>query len=171
MHSSSVEAPVRIAGFQRDCLQHSAYYFRLGPSYQRRRSDGEVEAPSQLDESRGELLRFAPREYIQVVSAEEFALSGRALGILGAVSDVGAYGLTMVNSLFIDPFFPGLSGTAPLSLGLVNLNPTPASLAVGSRIGKVAFFDVSDSSGMALDPQSDIAFKFASRRMAPPEGS
>ena len=80
------------------------------------------------------------------------------------MSTVGSFGLTLVNSLFIDPLYPGPDATAPLELGLVNLNDSSAAIPAGTALGKVAFFDISDSGPITLMPGSDIAIKFAHRQ-------
>jgi hypothetical protein len=91
---------------------------------------------------------------------ERFRLDSTIFAIFGNVSEAAHRGIQVVNSLFIDPLFPAASQSAPLKIGLRNLNPDRAVLRLGDKIGKVAFFDVSDTYPVELRPGSSHAQRF-----------
>ncbi|HKO44826.1 MAG TPA: hypothetical protein VJU84_16225 [Pyrinomonadaceae bacterium] len=78
--------------------------------------------------------------FVKVWSLEQFTLGERILGLFGNLSEFIDKGLQLVNSPSIDPGFNG-----SLVLGIKNNLDRPAVLKVGDRIGKILFFDVSDT--------------------------
>jgi len=83
---------------------------------------------------------ISPREGLHVFSRERFVLSKRVFGLLGASSELILGGLHLKHSPFIDPGFAG-------SLELVIENWTASDLTLKPEmiLGKVTFFDVSDT--------------------------
>jgi deoxycytidine triphosphate deaminase len=109
-------------------------------------------------------LRLGPREYVRVESYEHFQLDKSILGIMGGVSDTARIGLQLVYSPFIDPLFPGENEYGRLELGLLNLSEFEAHIRFMSRLGKVSFFDVSDTYPVRLIAGSDSERKFQERK-------
>lgn len=112
------------------------YYFRLGAL----NINGKV-VPE--DSS----ITIAPNGFETIWSYETFKLSGRVMGLLGNHSKFVDKGLQLVHSPSIDPGFPGgrHDSHGSLSLGIKNNTAAPARVEIGEKIGKVIFFDVSDT--------------------------
>ena len=167
----AVEGPrgqrLDIRGFSASCLQHTSYYFRLGKFVTRLKSTGNrADAFDRVieDLSTGNgFLNLRPREYVYVESFEQFQLDAKTLGIFGGISDITARALQLVHSPFIDPLFPGEREHGYLKLGLMNLTEADASIQYQDKIGKVSFFDVSDTYPVDLIPGSDSEMKFRER--------
>ena len=142
-------ADLVIAAFEPALLQHSYYYFRLG-----RRTGAAQEGVG------AESWLLSPGGFTRFVTLERFTLSHRRMGILGGISDLGSMGLQLLHSPFIDPMFDG-----HLEVTLVNMTSTELRLSRGQRIGKISFFDVSDSEGLEqLHGGSLAARTFGARR-------
>lgn len=110
--------------------QANYYYFRLGA-----RKQGADLIPI------GDAGLIIPRHsFVPVWSLENFTLSERVLGLFGSLTALLERGLQLVNSLSIDPTFSGC-----LSLGIRNNTDNDEILHAGERIGKILFFDVSDT--------------------------
>ena len=78
------------------------------------------------------------------------------MGILGQCSEITNMGLQLINSPFIDPKF-----NKPLRFGLKNLSNEDAILEFGvTKIGKVSFFDISDTYPIIIDESSTFAKRF-----------
>jgi deoxycytidine triphosphate deaminase len=105
------------------------YYFRLGA----RDDKGK---PIKIDKT----LTIPKNGFTTVWSLEEFTFGERVLGLFGNLSALVGKGLQLVHSPSIDPGFKG-----SLALGIKNNTSDPVDLAVGDRIGKILFFDVSDT--------------------------
>lgn len=159
-----------IVPLEEDNLQHTSYYFRLGAYYWKRASAQDppplLEGDDPYLDQVGELSMAAPfldmqaNEYIVVQTMERFRLDDTLFAIFGNVSHAAHRGIQVVNSLFIDPLFPSQSHSEPLKIGLRNLNPDRVVLRLGDVIGKVAFFDVSDTYPVSLRPGSSHAERF-----------
>lgn len=145
-----------IANFDASFLQHTFYYFRLGSEYEIQVSD-----EFQTHRLTGEkpVLTLEPNGYAVVKSHETFKLSDKVMAVLGPSSDFVRSGLELVHSPFIDPLFHG-----QLEMGLRNRLSKRVNLRLGHRIGKIAFFDVSDSRPIQLIEGSVVEHKFKSRR-------
>src|SRR2546427_4637592 len=78
--------------------------------------------------------------YEPIWSLEEFGLSERVLAVFGHSSDLFLRGLELIHSPFIDPGFPG-----KLQLVIRNFSNSQVTLSVGDVIGKITFFDISDT--------------------------
>lgn len=105
------------------------YYFRLGAKDE----DGKVVEI-------GKSLFIPKTGFVRVWSLEAFTFTERILGLFGSLSALVAMGLQLVHSPSIDPGFTGR-----LALGIRNNTAEPVELTVGANIGKLLFFDVSDS--------------------------
>ena len=166
--------------FERSCLQHTAYYFRLGDQIIRTRPpDGHQYGPygppydSYIDQvivlSESErYFRMEPREYVRIRSFERFALDHATLAILGGLSDLHRRACQLVHSPFVDPLFPSSDPTSEtsggfLELGLLNLSEDSVTLEYKQLIGKIAFFDVSDTYPVELIKGSASERKFRER--------
>jgi deoxycytidine triphosphate deaminase len=89
--------------------------------------------------------------YRVVWSMEGFEVSERVLGIFGHSSDLFLRGLELIHSPFIDPKFRG-----HLQLTVRNFSEKDVILKTGDEIGKITFFDISDSILSAADLLKDI---------------
>lgn len=162
MSSVAGRGQLRIDNFSKKCLQHSSYYIRLGSRYFRM-GEGMFDEPLDIKASNG-ILSLEPGEFVRATSHEHFNLGAGVLGILGGVSDAQSLGIALVAGQFIDPLFPGGNQAASLQFGIKNLSESPAALQLERRIAKVCFFDVSDTKGLELIPDSDAATKYAEAR-------
>jgi deoxycytidine triphosphate deaminase len=132
-------------------LQHTFYYFRLG-------SEGTHKGkPFELSNRReSKHLTLEPGDFAVIKTHEAFFLSEQILGIFGQSSDLAKEGLQVLHSPFIDPGFKG-----QLKFGIKNLNNIAVSLEFAvSLIGKVCFFDISDTYPINIKKNSIIYKKF-----------
>ncbi len=105
------------------------YYFRLGAS-----AHGDSVVPL-----KGE-LSIAKHATVMVYTLERFTLSDRVLGLFGNTTTFIKNGLQLVHGFSVDPGFNG-----SLLLGIRNNTTSDIRLKPGDIIGKMLFFDVSDS--------------------------
>ena len=109
------------------------------------------------DESK--ILELGAGGYAQIQSLEVFALSEKVLGVFGQISDFARRGLQLVHSPFLDPLFDGR-----LELGLWNHGEQTLRLNMEDLIGKVAFFDISDTYPVTRPPDDSILGETFNRR-------
>jgi deoxycytidine triphosphate deaminase len=143
--------------FDENCLNPTSYYFRLGGQYKSlRESNGPA---SELSERNPKLI-IPPRGVVRSLSFESFLLSNKVMAIFGQISDLAKLGLQMLHSPFIDPTFNGR-----LEIGLANPTDEQVEIQWQQQIGKVCFFDVSDTYPV-VRPSKDRAMgkKFDERR-------
>lgn len=126
-----------IQDYESSCVRHTYYYFRLGHHYKIR--NGQGWDMGELSES-NPVLRIPPRGNVLVKSYEYFILSDNIMGIFGQVSDFNEWGLQLVHSPFLDPLFSG-----NLDLGIWNRFEEPCEIKLKMEIGKIKFFNVSDT--------------------------
>lgn len=81
-----------------------------------------------------------PRGYALIHSLERIVCSKRVLAIFGQISALPRKGLRLNHSPTVDPNFGGI-----LEMGLENLLEKPKEIPYGEPIGKVMFFDISDT--------------------------
>jgi len=105
------------------------YYFRLGAEHR----NGKL----MTIEARLTIPKYG---FVTVWSMERFKLSERILGIFGNLSELVLKGVQLVHSPSIDPGFIG-----SLALGIRNNNSHSVDISLGQNIGKILFFDVSDT--------------------------
>ena len=105
------------------------YYFRLGA-----KDENGKAVP--IDKR----LTIPKNGFVSVWSLEEFSFGERVLGLFGNLSALVRKGLQLVHSPSIDPGFQG-----SLALGIRNNISEPINLVIGENIGKILFFDVSDT--------------------------
>jgi deoxycytidine triphosphate deaminase len=146
------ESPtLNIAPYLAKNLQHTFYYFRLG-------SEGTINGkPFKLSNKREEKhLTLEAGDFATIKTHEAFYFSEQILGIFGQSSDLSKDGLQVLHSPFIDPGFKG-----QLKFGIKNLNNVPISLEYEvTRIGKICFFDISDTYPINIKKNSIIYKKF-----------
>jgi deoxycytidine triphosphate deaminase len=147
-------------GFQ----QHTSYLFRLGAHYERTTDDRTWEPGPPLT-AENPRLPIDPRECVRVQSYESFRLDEHLFGILGSRGALVRLGITLLHGPFIEPHFPkpdhGIG--APLLFALVNHLDHSVQLDYGAPIGKVSFFDISDTYPVELVPGSILEREFARR--------
>jgi len=137
-----------IKNFELKMLHQVAYYVRMGKHLDVLQRDGSWES-----EGVDELISYeiSPHEYVKIWSLEEIALSTDVFGIFGPISDLIEQGLQLVYSPFIEPLFRGR-----LRLGLRNMLSCPTQIRMSQPIGKILFFDVSDSNVQKQAPGSTM---------------
>lgn len=143
-----------IWNFKLENLQHTFYYFRLG-------SEGLINGnPFKLSaDSNNKALTLQPNDFAIIKTHETFAISEKLIAIFGQSTDLTKKGLQLVHSPFVDPKFKG-----KLELGIKNINNKPISLEYKQQIiGKISFFDISDTYPIVVNPNSKIAKKFDKR--------
>lgn len=141
--------------FRKENLQHTFYYFRLG-------SEGQINGnPFKLgEEPENKLLTIEPDDFAIIKSHETFSISNKILAIFGQSSDLIKKGGQLLHSPFIDPMFRG-----KLELGIKNISKKPIVLEYKKQvIGKISFFDISDTYPIVLNPNSQISKKFDERK-------
>lgn len=138
-----------IKDFEPKQLQHTSYYFRLGPLYSTRTGDSWTELSA-----KNQVLELKPGDYFKVQSFESFWLSEKIFGILGASSDIVSLGLRLVHAPFLDPLYD-----APLVLALHNQLSETISVKFCDTLGKVCFFNISDTYPVRKRENSSFAKK------------
>lgn len=98
-----------------------------------------------------EPVNLKPGTYRSIWSLEGFQLSERVLAVFGHSSELFLRGLELVHSPFIDPGFPG-----QLQLVVRNFSDQIVLLSPKEIIGKVVFFDISDTILSAVDLMNEI---------------
>ena len=134
------EGLLDIEDLKMELIHPTYYYFRLGSPVRVWNESRKEYHLEELGESGKEVLTIPARGYILIQSLERFTCSKKILGIFGQVSALARKGLRLNHSPTIDPNFRGY-----LEMGLENLLDRPRELRHGERIGKVLFFDVSDT--------------------------
>ena len=134
------EGMLDIQDFEPKLLLPTCYYFRLGKYarlWDQERRDYHLE---ELGEPGNEVLTIPPGGYALVQSLERFTCSKKVLALFGQISELPRKGLRLNHSPSVDPNFSGY-----LEMGLENLLNHQRELKFGDRIGKMLFFDVSDT--------------------------
>ncbi|MFN2453259.1 MAG: hypothetical protein ABR577_03465 [Pyrinomonadaceae bacterium] len=135
----ATDAYLKILNYSLDNHSQTYYKFRYGaPDV-----NGKVGMPASLKLKNGS---FAP-----VWSLEGFELSERVLGVFGHSSDLFRRGLDLIHSPFIDPAFKG-----QLQLVIRNFSNQEVMLSPKEVIGKVVFFDISDTILSAEDLLKEV---------------
>jgi len=134
------EGLLDIEDFELKLLHPTYYYFRLGKwvrIWDEKRKDYHSD---ELGEPGKEVLSIPPRGYALIQSLERFTCSKKVLAVFGQISALPRKGLRLNHSPTIDPNFKGY-----LEMGLENLLDQPRELRCGDTIGKIVFFDISDT--------------------------
>lgn len=146
---------LNIWNFSISNLQHTFYYFRLG-------SKGFLNGNPFLltTEKENSFLELKPGDYAIINSLEIFDLSANILAIFGQASDLTRRGAQLAHSPFVDPLFIG-----QLELGLFNHSKETIHLEFKTQIiGKISFFDISDTHPITVKAGSRIEQKYKERR-------
>lgn len=109
------------------------YKFRYG-------ARNEVDKNGDDKYGQSEPIILGPGAFEKIWSLEEFVLSERVLAIFGHSSDLFLRGLELIHSPFIDPAYPGR-----LQLIVRNFSNEQVILSLGDIIGKITFFDISET--------------------------
>ena len=133
-----------IEPFQNSNLCPTYYYFTLGRQYRLWNVEKNDWHLGELSVG-NEVLEVKPKEFVLIQSEERFRCSKQCMAIFGQSSSLIRKGLSLRNSPFIDPNFPDEAKAGYLELGLKNELTKPLRLRLGERIGKVCFFNVSDT--------------------------
>ncbi len=117
------------------------YYFRLGSSVRIWAGDGHEERAIELSKQPDFSYPLPPRAFATVFSYETFHCSERIFALFGQSTSLGIdQGLQLIHGPTIDPRFNN-----PLKMGLKNLLDEPVIIRWKQQLGKVLFFDVSDT--------------------------
>lgn len=144
-------SPLSIEEFSAKNLQHTFYYFRLG-------NEGTLNGIAydlSNKKSLGKLV-LQPGDFAVVTTYETFQISTKIIGLFGQTSDLAKEGIQVLQSPFLDPGFNG-----KLKFGMVNLSKESVEYLAGKDIiGKVSFFDISDTYPVRVKKNSIIDKKF-----------
>ena len=106
-------------------------------------------------------LEILPGDIVHVESMEKFDISNKVMAIFGQLSGIKELGIQMVHSPFIDPCFRGR-----LYVGLANVSNKNTYIDLGDIIGKISFFDISDTYPVDYpDNESTLGKSFAERNI------
>jgi deoxycytidine triphosphate deaminase len=146
---------LKITDFAPENLEHTFYYFRLGANAS---LNGK---PMVLSNKIGhKFLTLEPNDFALITTLESFTLSAKILGILGQCSEITNQGLLLIHSPFIDPRYSNTLG-----FGIKNVSNETTTLEYGvDKIGKVSFFDISDTYPIKIDPYSSFAKRFLANK-------
>lgn len=137
LHATS--AYLRIHNYLPENHQQTYYKFRYGaPDV-----DGKVGKPG--------VIQMKRSSSAAIWSLEGFELSERVFAIFGHTSVLFKRGLELIHSPFIDPGFPG-----QLQLIIRNFSDHEVSLTPGEILGKIMFFDISDTILSASDLLKEV---------------
>jgi len=132
-------AYLKIHNYSPDNHRQTFYRFRYGAPD----NNGEVGTPAPVNLKGG--------SFAGVWSLEGFELSERVFAVFGHSSELFRRGLDLIHSPFIDPGFPG-----QLQLVVRNFSNKDVTLSPKEVIGKVVFFDISDTILSAEDLLKEI---------------
>jgi len=142
---------LNIEPYLRKNLQHTFYYFRLGSEGTH---NGKAFKLSNKREDKHIVLK--PGDFATIKTHESFYFTEQIMGIFGQTSDLSKEGIQVLHSPFIDPGFKG-----QLKLGIKNLNNVDFTLTYEETIiGKICFFDISDTYPINISKRSIIYKKF-----------
>ncbi|QXU42138.1 hypothetical protein [Pedobacter sp. D749] len=152
-HIKSNTSSLNIWNFKESNLEHTFYYFRLG-------SEGQINGnPFKLD-SDNRFLTIEPNDFAIIRTHETFTLSDKIMALFGQSSDLIKKGAQLLHSPFVDPLFKG-----KLEVGIKNISSKQIVLEYKKQIiGKISFFDISDTYPIVLNPSQLLSEKFKSRR-------
>ena len=137
LHATS--AYLKIHNYSADSHQQTFYKFRYGaPDV-----SGKVGTPSPIKLKRSSSAT--------VWSLEGFELSERVFAVFGHSSVLFNRELELIHSPFIDPGFKG-----QLQLVVRNFSDHEVTLAPGETLGKIMFFDISDTILSAADLLKEV---------------
>jgi deoxycytidine triphosphate deaminase len=145
-----------IVNFDERKLQHTAYYFSLGDHCEILTATPDPQIIRLTEEK--PYLNLGPHAYAVVKTYETFLLSDKLIGVLGQTTKLAETGVALVHSPFIDPLYYGR-----LVCGLSNCLAKPIRLRLGERIGKISFFDISDTYPVSVIKGSILESTFNER--------
>lgn len=134
------EGLLDIEDIDRDLLHPTYYYFRIGKwikIWDDKQRDYQI---IELGGHGKEVLTIPPRGYCLVQSLERFYCSSKVLALFGQISALPRKGLRLNHSPSIDPNFRGY-----LEMGLENILDHPVELKYKENIGKMMFFNISET--------------------------
>lgn len=152
------EGLLSIEEFEPRLLHPTYYYFRLGKWVRKWDENCSDYRSEELGEPGREVLSIPSKGYALIQSLERFTCSKKVLATFGQISALPRKGLRLNHSPTIDPNFKGY-----LEMGLENLLNQPRELPYGECIGKIVFFDISDTYPVR-DIKGTISEKNYSRR-------
>lgn len=131
---------LHVKDLRKELLGSTFYYFRLGRHYSVWNEKKQEFTPGVLGDPGREILKIPGRGYVRIASLERFELSDRIFAQFGQISNIALMGLRLGHSPFIDPLFEG-----NLELAVENCLDHSIELQYGAKIGKISFFDISDT--------------------------
>ncbi len=154
-HIKQNSSVLNIWNFRQENLEHTFYYFRLG-------SEGQINGnPFKLSEElENRFLTIKPNDYAIIKTHETFDISSKIMALFGQSSDLIKKGGQLLHSPFVDPMFKG-----KLEVGIKNISNKDIILEYKKQIiGKISFFDISDTYPIVLKPNSLLSKKFEERK-------
>ncbi len=124
----------------RSNLHPTYYYFRLGKYVKLWNSSLTKIDIIELGEAGSEILIIPAKGYALIQSLERFICSKKIVAFFSQISALPRRGLKLNHSMSIDPNFRGF-----LEMGLENILNVPIEIEYGENIGKILFFDISDT--------------------------
>jgi deoxycytidine triphosphate deaminase len=157
-----------IGNFKEKMLHPTYYYFRLGKCIPKWNGKGKYEN-GELGDDGNEVFVMPPKSYVPIRSLERFYCSDKVLAMFGQISELPMDGLRLNHSPTIDPNFGKGKLGGVLEMGIENLLNQPNRLKYAMPIGKISFFDISDTSHIG-DIENSISAPKYKRRGAIPLG-
>jgi deoxycytidine triphosphate deaminase len=150
---------IHITDISPQFLHSTYYYFRLGRHYQMWDPDSCDFIPQMLTRQGKNALHLAGKGYALITSLERFRLSDRVMAEFGQISDLAQNGLRLNHSPFVDPHFEG-----NLAFAIENCLERDMELRYEQPIGKIRFFDISDTYPVAPPKGTVSERKFEVRK-------
>lgn len=144
-NSAGKDGLLKIAPLYKKELNPTYYNFCLGNLFLRWSVEDDKWQRGDLSIPGEEVLIIKPNEFLIIQTEERFKCSDQAMGIIGPSTRLNRLGLTLRNSPFIDPNFPAEEMPGYLEFGLKNELPREIRLKHKTVIGKVCFFNISDT--------------------------
>ena len=152
-----------IGGFDETMLHPTYYYFRLGKYIRKWNGKGKCYEYEVIGEDGDEVFTIPPKGYVSIKSLERFYCSDKVLAMFGQISELPMGGLRLNHSPTIDPNFGKGKLGGVLEMGIENLLNQPNRLKYAMPIGKISFFDISDTHPIRDIANSISAHKYETR--------
>jgi len=129
-----------IQPLDRNFLHPTYYYFRLGAMVKVWNEQLKKFVPEDISEPGNNVLTLQPHAYVLVVSYERFDCTKRVRAELGQITRLPMKGLELLHGPTVDPGFSG-----QLQMAITNHLSIQRELGYAEPIGKISFYDVSDT--------------------------
>ena len=144
---------IDISPFSHASCGATFYYFRLAPVIRVYESGRETLIDMKSRAHNGH-YNLPANAFAEVQSLEHFNAKLRVYASIGQPTDIALRGLQLVHGPTLDPTFTG-----QLKFGIRNLLDTENKLSLSEPIGKLCFFDVSDTYQITQPPGEKEKFE------------